>query len=1463
MDGTYGFQLHIDGYIYYTTDYGITWINSIFYAVTPVNHTILLQITDTGDYAILCTDISGIQKIYTNRSIAPTPASFQFPSFIADSIYTLTLQSKYSNTTYNSDIIYIETYSAPYNITTTSDFTNSIVTFTPPFITFPSNYTVFLYDTNYQLIKTQTIPGNNSTLEYSVTISDLSINTYYNIVVSSDYTGNISIYSKQIQIYTLFNPVIQNIFYGINTDNNTYTINVSYSTGNTPLYYLLKIEYPDNSDVNIYDTNDTTFYFFNLTEIGIYTITVTSVYTQYSLDTSTNIYVNTTVPVSFDSYSSDSNSITVNYTISDLTLTDNYTLYLNNTVVSSLKYSVILPKTQLKNTFRFTGLITNSGTYDVYISYGGIYNSIKYPISLVNIQPNVVITDLSAVNYNTIIANYTIQSSFDTLYIFVLRNIELDISYNTRILSISRISRFNNLYYDSGTYEAYIRVILPSVQFNSTPQRVTLPYIEPVNLSSVTSTSNSISFLYNLYNTYRSSYRLFIKSNSYADISFVLPITNNSTNYTFYGIPYYNLGLYNVFIDVSFANGVYTTPVQDISTVTVIPITIGTIVSNQNTITVPFSILPTYQSSYLLTLRNRNNIPALSYNTNNINSTSTSHSFRNLYYNSGTYDISMTVVYAGVPGKFTTDVNSITMPTIDLITFGSIITSTTSIYVPFTIFPSYQDTYTLSAVNTLLPDISYTITSLSSYDTSYNFANLFYNSGTYLITMKVEYFGSSFTTNTSVTLSNITPVVIGNITTTNNTITIPYVIQPTYNASYMIYATHTSISELSVSAPLIPIGLSASYTFTDLFYNSGSYNVSIVVSYNNGNSSYVTPIQTVNLNSLTPITITAISNTTNSIDISYSFIPIYNPIYNIYITNTNIPALSYSSVLSPTSSHYTLSNLFYNSGTYLINITVSYSNGNNIFFTTDPSLSSITLPFVIPVTITNLNSFIVSSQNPFHQIDVYYTNINLYNPVYTVNAINTSNSALNYSSVFVPTSNNIVSIPNIFSNSGTYNVSINVTYGGGLYTTDISAITFSGSTIANINAVTGSFSSINVSYSILPTYNSTYTIYAIPIDALAIGTIQRVVPNNIYTNTITISGLIFDTGRYSIYMFVSYGSSQTFQSNSMTATLFFFVPITIGTIVRNVTSLTVPFSLLPIFNARYSITATNAQFSNYTETYNFTSNSLRNYTFNNLPYNSGNYNIRMSVQYNTSSSYTTNTVVSSVANYVPIGTISSVVTGFNSLTIYYSVVSLIGAVCYLNITNFAPIAVSPTATSYTLSGMRYNSGTYSVVLSVSYLTGSTYNTPAVSATLPFYNFIQNGGFASGLSGWGYYGSVYTIPNNGGNNIPYINSGYGNSLVLQWNGSNIYQNIYYQAGYYTLSFSYVAKNTNPKGAVLQISVSNGYYTSINIPKVAYYFSWNTFYVSGIYIPAGYYYFKFYLQVDSGQNVSVGIANVQMY
>ena len=1481
QDGTYSIRIDNQGLIYYSTDYANTWIQTNIPAITS---SVLLNISNLGDYVIVLDRSGEIRKIYIERSTTPSPTSFSISTFIADSKYEIYLQSQYDNASYNSQVLSITTYSAPYNITTSSNVNSTIVSFQSPSNTTPLSYTVNVYDTNNQLYETHTINSIIGNTEYSISLTNLDIRTNYTLIISSNYPENISIYSDAVTIYTIFNPVIYNIFYTINDTDQTFNIIVEYSTLNTPDYYLLQIDYPEGS-IDVYDTNETTFEFFNLMETGNYTITVTSVYPTFTLNSSSNIYVNNMIPVSLDSYSSTINSITINYTITDITLPGNYIMNITQIINSNpLQYSTIIPKTQYINSFTYSGLIVNSGSYEVYISYGGDYSTPKNVVYLVPVQPNIQITDISAITYNSIKTDYTIQYSYNTIYFFVLQNTQLDISYNIRILPTNTFTTIYNLYYDSGTYKSSIRAVLPNIQFDSSFSSISLPFYPPIQIQSFSSVStnseNSISITYTLYNTYQSTYTLFIINAAYpTDISFILPIANYSTNFTFSTLPYYNVGKYQFYMDVSYANGIYDTSLQDISMNTVLPITLGTPNSNADTITIPFQILPTYQSSYYLTLQNRG-FPTINNSTRQITTGVSSFTFGNIFYNSGTYDISMTVIYSGFPGIYTTPVTSITLTDISLVVFGTPIHANNSIYVPFTIFPSYQDSYTLTASNTTISDISYTISSVSARDTSYNFTNLYYNSGTYDISMTVNYSGGRIFTTTpiSVSLSNITPVILGTIQTTQNSITVPYTLQNIYKPVYTISATHSSITALNRTNILIPDD-SNTYVFSDLYYNSGSYNVTITVSYNNGLSTFTTPPQTVFLLNATPITVQQITNTATSVDISYSFLNMYQAIYNIFINNTTISALNYTSSLDPNSSHYTQNSLFYNSGTYRIFLTVSYNNGNTQFFSTDLS-TNITLPFVNPVTITNVSS---STLDNYNTIIVNYDTVNMYLPVYIIRAVNSGNPALNYSSTFVPpslSSSNSYTIPSIYYNSGTYLVSIRVSYSGGVYDTSSSSITFSGSTIATVNTATPTTNTIAVNYNILPTYNSIYTIYAVPQVILNPGsttppipTLSAVIPNNIYTNTYTLSGFILDTNNYNIYIVVSYGIglNTSFQSNTLTATLVFIAPIqNLSVLSTTFTSVTVSFYLPIIYNATYSLNLSNIAFPQYAYNYQFTNNTITNYTFSSLNYNSGRYSVIMTVLYNSGDLYRYSdynvTPIATLPNYSPIATVFSVVPSFNSLVINYSVLPLIGATCILSITNSTfnyNITVSATSTSYTLTGMIYNSGTYSVVLSVAYSTGSTYYTPAVYATLPFYNFIQNGGFSSGLSSWGYYGTVYTVPNNGGNNIPYINNGYANSLMLQWNQSNIYQNVRFQGRNYTLSFSYVAKNTNPKGAVLQVSISNGYYTTINIPKTAFYFSWNTFYVTNIYVPDGFYFFKIYLQVDSGQNVSVGIANVQIY
>ena len=67
-DGKYGYHLGADGNFYYSTDYGNIWINSLVYST---QYNILLKTADSGDYAVFCNDISGIQMIYMNP-VQPT-----------------------------------------------------------------------------------------------------------------------------------------------------------------------------------------------------------------------------------------------------------------------------------------------------------------------------------------------------------------------------------------------------------------------------------------------------------------------------------------------------------------------------------------------------------------------------------------------------------------------------------------------------------------------------------------------------------------------------------------------------------------------------------------------------------------------------------------------------------------------------------------------------------------------------------------------------------------------------------------------------------------------------------------------------------------------------------------------------------------------------------------------------------------------------------------------------------------------------------------------------------------------------------------------------------------------------------------------------------------------------------------------------------------------------------------------
>jgi hypothetical protein len=1059
--------------------------------------------------------------------------------------------------------------------------------------------------------------------------------------------------------------------------------------------------------------------------------------------------------------------------------------------------------------------------------------------------------------------------------------------------------------------------------------------------------------------------------------------------------------------------------------------------------------------------------------------------------------------------------SSTTLQNQQLITIRTITKTNNSITVPFTLLRPYKPVYTLYARNTTINDLSYAITTLTSSNRNYTFADLFYNSGTYNIYMEVKYKNGNnvdtteTTSEQQVTLTVVSPILIGAISQTSNSITVPYTFYPVYRATYAIHARNTSIPALSRSIPLTVPPLSAplisSYTFDDLFINSGSYNITMDVSYNN-DISFSTTTQTITLATADPVTITAISNTTNSIDVSYSFVNVYNPSYTIYVNNISNPVLSYSeNTLAVSTTHYTLNNLFYNSGTYSIYIVLSY-NGSSVFTTPVSPASatnSVTLETVTPITLdtvttgvsNNFNTITVpyrlftpiygasytiyatnTSSNPNtpftdlttipgltnwydasdlngngsiptdgttvqtwvdkttnqnhmiaqlpgtyatnsknglgtvtfanswyrtvtanapYPLDVYVVvklnslttavdvigtgsktsdsfnsltfneyqnngvskwhngssgfsrtpnaiasttetstdfllmqwsiannsfyiyrngvqimNTNTYNwipptdqelrlgsrfyvnvgnllqgsiaevacfnhPLETTDrqrvegylawkwGLNTSlqsnhpyySAAPSIVSGIIPAPSysfnlNEISTPSsytftgIFYNSGNYDISMVLIQNGVVtYSAPSQRVTFSGRTIATINMIATTTNSILITYSILPAYNVIYTLYAIPLDQ-PVGMLQRVLD---FTGNYTFSNLLLGSGRYFVYITVTYNpSSQILYSNSSIVTLQSITPITLGTANSTVNSITPTFTLLAVSNPRYTLTITNQSNSSYTYSYSFTNSALTNYTFANLPYNSGNYTITLSMIYNTSSTFSA-TTQTSVTNYSPVGIISSVTPGFNNLIINYSVVPLINAVCTLNVsgTNYNQnFTVSPTGTSFPVNDLTYDSGTYSIYLSVTYSPGGSYTSPVINSTLPTYNFVNTQNF------------------NGSGSISVGNdTTYGKYYEMLSNGSSIEQQISPPPGSYNLSFYYLTQNVNygANSVRLNIGLYPNFFNAFNLSpssrsnNVWYYYNANVNITPSI--------FSCYVQMDNGNNGSVKIRVAQ--
>jgi hypothetical protein len=243
---------------------------------------------------------------------------------------------------------------------------------------------------------------------------------------------------------------------------------------------------------------------------------------------------------------------------------------------------------------------------------------------------------------------------------------------------------------------------------------------------------------------------------------------------------------------------------------------------------------------------------------------------------------------------------------------------------------------------------------------------------------------------------------------------------------------------------------------------------------------------------------------------------------------------------------------------------------------------------------------------------------------------------------------------------------------------------------------------------------------------------------------------------------------------------------------------------------------------------------------------------------NNSSTFSANTVVS-LPNYGQVGTITNVTIGYTNFVIFYSVVNVINPVCTLNVSgnnynqNFT---VSPTGTSFNVSGLPFDSGAYNVSLTVNYSPGGSYTSPVVIPTLLTYNFL-NGGLE-------IYQAPVTID---------TDTTYGTYYHLLSNGSGIYKSIYINtSGNYTLSFNYLSKNIRYGyeyvNFIINISdnpwlwipspISRGYNPSDSKSNNV----WNSFGIS-IQIKSNYVT-SISIQMDNGgnSNINIQVANFKL-
>ena len=689
-----------------------------------------------------------------------------FTNLKVNATYNIILQSDYENMTIKSSPITFTNLGKPiivcsYRFDTYPEIQKYIITTNIYLASKPTYLINFKYPPAYEALygisnETFDIPTNTT----NHNLYNIDVLGEYTITVYAIFDATTTISSIPFVLTLKQRPIIQfgNIDISYTYINIPYTI---YEYAISPPQYKLYLKnslypliYDQSYNIPNIVSNTTCSY---TTQFNI--LAGTSTYSIYITDgIFYSDYINKTVPevvtVSID-YSktnkSDSNRLTIYYTVLQRVLDSSYTLFVNgNATYPTIYFS---SSTRDPSINELSVDVTIIGTMNYYIvNYfpdGSIYRT---PSGTQNFDSKTTITfGFVDISYNYFVVPTTISTfAFKPRYsISISGNFFTNAwSINPSTIVSNNNSRFN-VYANTGTY--FIQLTDGVTYYIPDPSFITLPTstntLSDISYTFITATNvdntntNKLSVSYSILNTLDPSYTLYLKNSNYNDLSFsikdsttfftpenfvptkknIIELTNiitRSGNYSFYIKHNYNGVLNNKISPFTYISP-STDIVIDISNIVVLSYVSNSFTAEiniQSNITT-FDIIPLTYKVYLQSVSFTRD---LSYSYNITIPTSTNYTskytvsyttdFSNIYVNTGNY-IYYIVDSSG--RKYSADVYNLTLPS-QSNTFGFIgdlssnnANNNGKISTLYGIsYESYKPTYSIFVTNTTIPSVT-------------------------------------------------------------------------------------------------------------------------------------------------------------------------------------------------------------------------------------------------------------------------------------------------------------------------------------------------------------------------------------------------------------------------------------------------------------------------------------------------------------------------------------------------------------------------------------------------------------------------------------------------------------------------------------------------------------------------------------------------------------------------------------